>query len=144
MSKKRKQIPLEVIQAGLKDGDCDVRAAAIELCKKNGIPIPVIRTIEPPEFVYKKCCADVIVVAKIPKDAQVRGSFGRKCRANKAIIVEVIGDFCGEPVGISIYDKTTTYYAGDEIEIDDFDFSDEECSAGFHFFSTCKEAEAYK
>lgn len=144
MSKKRKQIPLEVIQTWLKDPDWRVRQAAIELCKKNGIPIPVIRTIEPPDCVYKKCCADVIVVAEIPKDAQVRGSFGQKFRANKAIIKEVVGDFCGEPVGISIWDKSTTYYAGDEIEIDNFDFSYKECSTGFHFFCTREEAENYK
>lgn len=112
-------------------------------CKERGNEIPVIRTIEPPELVYKKCCASVIVVAEIPKDAQVRGRYGSKCRASKAVIKEVIGDFCGEPVGISTYDKTTTYYAGDEVEIENFDLSDEECSTGFHFFCTKEEAERY-
>ena len=87
--------------------------------------------------------ADVIVVAEIPKDAQVRGGYGRKCRADKAIIKEIIGDFCGEKVGISVFDKTTAYYAGDEVKIDDFDMSNEECSTGFHFFCTREEAEAY-
>lgn len=140
---KKKQIPLEVIQAGLKDADCDVRRAAMNACQENGIPIPVIRTIEPPNFVYKRCVADVIVVAEIPADAQVRGRFGRKCRANKAIIKQVIGDFCGENVGISIYDRTTTYYAGDVVEIEDFDLSNEECSSGFHFFCTRDEVERY-
>ena len=138
-----KDVPLDIIERGLKDSDCDVRAAAMNACKTNGIDIPIIRTFEPPEFVYKKCVADVIAVAKIPQDAQVRGRPGEKCRANKAVIAEVIGDFCGEPVGISIYDKTTTYYAGDEVEIDDFDYSDEECSRGFHFFCTMEEAKNY-
>ena len=138
-----REVSLDIIQQGLKDPDWSVRAAALNACQEKGIPIPVTRTIDPPDLVYKRCLAGVIIVAEIPKDANVRGSFGRKCRADKAIIKEVIGDFFGEPVGISIYDKKTTYYAGDVIEIENFDYSDEECSTGFHFFCTKEEAENY-
>ena len=138
-----KDVPLEIIKRGLKDTDCDVRSAAMNACIKNGIQIPIIRTVEPPETVYKKCCENVIVCATIPKDAQIRGSFNTKCRANKAIITEIIGDFCGEKVGISSWDKTTTYFVGDKIEIQDFDYSDEECATGFHFFCKKELAEQY-
>ena len=138
-----REIPLELIERWLKDPDYDFRVAAMNICSGRGIPLPVIRTIEPPELVYKKCVADVIVVAEIPKDAQVRGTYGHKCRASKAVIKEIIGDFCGEKVGISVYDLTTAYYEGDEIVIDNFDMSDEECSTGFHFFCTIDEARAY-
>ena len=138
-----RDVPLEVIERGLRDSDWRVRLAAVNVCQESGIPIPRIRTFEPPERVYKKCLSNVIVVATIPADAQVRGEPGKKCRADKAIIVEVIGDFCGEPVGFSTYDATTTYYAGDEVEIEDFDPSFEECSQGFHFFCTREEAERY-
>ena len=138
-----KDVPLEVIERGLKDPDCDVRAAAMNACTERGIPIPIIRTFEPPERVYKKCVADVIVVAEIPEDAQVRGRAGKKCRANKAKIVDVIGTFAGEQVGISLWDKTTTYYIGDEVEIENFDLSDEECSTGYHFLCTLEEAKNY-
>ena len=139
-----KDVPLEVIKEGLSDSDWQVRAAAMKLCEQNGIPLPVIRRIEPPERVYKKCVGGVIVVASIPKDAEVRfcKSSG-KCRANKAVIEEIIGDFCGEKVGISIHDRTTEYYVGDKVYVEDFDRSDEECSTGFHFFRTKEEAEAY-
>lgn len=145
MSKVKKNIrmSLDTIEKALKDGDWRVRAAAMNACKGNGIPVPVIRTIEPPKLVFKKCVADVIVVAEIPKDAQVRGAYGRKCRASKAVIKEIVGDFCGEKVGISVYDRTTSYYVGDEVVVEDFDMSDEECSAGFHFFCTKEEAEDY-
>lgn len=112
-------------------------------CAENGLLLPIIRTIEPPKTVYKKCIGGVIVCATIPGDAQIRGDFGQKCRTNKAIIKQVIGDLCGEPVGISKYDKKTTYYVGDKVEIDDFDMSDEKCSSGFHFFCTMEEAERY-
>ena len=140
---KKKSLPLEIIERWLKDPDWRVRSAAMKQYKNRGLPIPVIRTFEPPDRVYKKCVNSVIVVAEIPKDAQVRGSFGKKCRANKAKIVEVIGTYAGVPVGISIWDKTTTYFVGDEIEVEDFDYSDEVCSTGYHFFCTREEAENY-
>ncbi len=138
-----KDIPVEVIEQGLKDSDWRVRAAAMNACRQNGITIPASRTIEPPNRVYKKCVGGIIVVAEIPKDAHVRGSIGHKCRASKAIIKEIIGDLCGEPIGISKYDLRTVYYAGDEIEIPDFDLGVEECSTGFHFFCSIEEARAY-
>ena len=138
-----REVPLEVIQTGLKDPDCDVRTAAMKMAKDRSADIPPYRSIEPPELVYKKCEAEVIVVAHIPDDAEVRGKYGGKCRANKAEIVEIIGTFCGEPVGISKHDGTTWYYKGDVVEVDDFDLSDEECSTGYHFFCTKEEAEAY-
>ena len=138
-----REVLLEVIEQGLKDDSWRVRAAAMNACKVNNMPIPVIRTIEPPKLVYKKCVGGIIVVASIPQDAQVRGSIGHKCRASKAVIKEIIGDLCGERVGISKYDLRTLYYAGDEVEIDNFDFSNEECSTGFHFFCTIEEARNY-
>ena len=124
----RKKLSLEVIEKWLKDDDYDVRQAAMNACQKVRIPIPTIRTVEPPQKVYKKCVGGVIVVAEIPKDTQVRGKATGKCRTNKAKIVDIIGDFAGEKVGISIWDKTTTYFIGDDVIIDDFDMSNEECS----------------
>ena len=112
-------------------------------CKDHGIENPVTRTFEPPEKVYKKCDAGVIVVAHIPADAHVRGTPNGKCRASKAEIVDIIGDFCGEKVGISLYDASVWYFVGDEIEIEDFDLSNAECSQGYHFFCTLKQAQNY-
>jgi hypothetical protein len=85
-----------------------------------------------------------MVVAEIPKDAQVRGEFGEKCRASKARIIDIEGDFLGEKIGISIFDKLTSYRIGDEIVVDDFDMSFEECAAGFHFFCSKDEAMRYE
>ncbi len=138
-----RDIPLEIIEKGLKDSDWYVRAAAMNACKRNGIEIPVIRTFEPPKQVYKKCLCGIIVVAEIPQNAQVRGKIGSKCRASEAIIVDIIGNICGEKVGISKYNTRIMYEIGDHIIIDDFDFSDEECSTGYHFLCTLKEAENY-
>ena len=140
---KNHQLKLETIERWLKDADWRVRAAAMNACQKRGIPFPPSRTFEPPEKVYKKCLSGVIVVAEIPQDAHVRGKAGGKCRASRAKIVDIIGDFCGEKVGVSQYDKKTLYFIGDEVEIENFDMSNYECSQGFHFFCTKKEAENY-
>jgi len=138
-----RDVPFEVIEKGLRDSDRRVRTAAMNACQKNNIPVPNIRTFEPPENVYKKCLGGVIVVAHIPDDAEVRGTPGRKCRASKAVITDIIGDFCGEKVGISIHDISVCYCVGDEVETDDFGPGFEACSQGFHFFCTEEQARAY-
>lgn len=143
MMSKKNRMSIETIERWLKDEDWRVQHAAMNACKTNGIPLPVIRTIEPPALVYKKCACGVIVVAEIPADAQVRGMIGGKCRADKAIIKDVIGDIGGEPVGIAKYDLKTLYYAGDEVVIKDFDYSNARCAPGFHFFCTREQAEHY-
>ena len=139
----RDDIPLEWIKNALGDEDEEIREAAIHYFKAWNLPIPSIRTFEPPAVVYKKCFNNVIVCAEIPADAQVRGAEGYKCRADKAKIIDIIGDVYGERVGVSTYDCSTLYFVGDEIEIEDFDCGDEECSTGFHFFCTREEAENY-
>ena len=138
-----RDVPVELIEKGLRDPDCDVRYAAEKLLKKEEALVELIRTIEPPETVYKKCLGNVIVCASIPKDAQVRGSIGNKCRASKAVITDIIGTFGGERVGVSKYDGRVLYFVGDTVEIENFDMSNEECSSGFHFFCTMDEARMY-
>lgn len=139
-----KPISLKTIEKALQSDDPCIREAAMNACVGRDVPYKLIRTIEPPELVYKKCLANVIVVAEIPKNAQVRGAYGYQCRSDKAIIRDIIGDFYGEKVGISNYDKVTTYYIGDEVFIEDFDMSNSDCSNGFHFFCTKEEAEKFK
>ena len=137
----KKQLSLETIEKWLRDADWRVRQAAMNACP--GREGAISRTFEPPKEVYKKCFGGVIVCAHIPADAHVRGMAGRKCRASKALIKKVIGNVCGEAVGISKYDMKTLYYEGDIVDIPDFDLSCEACSTGFHFFCTREEAENY-
>lgn len=139
-----RDVPVEIIEKGLRDKDCYVRAAAMNEAKKRGIAIPPTRTFEPPKTVYKKCLCGVIVEAEIPKTAHVRGSKNSKCRASEAIITGIIGDTLGEKIGISKYDLKTIYEVGYHVVIDNFDYSNNECSTGFHFFCTEKEAEQYE
>ena len=139
----RDDIPLEWIEKRFNDSSWSVRVAAMHYLKIKNLPIPFKRTFEPSAVVYKKCLNGVIVCAEIPADAQVRGAEGHKCRADKAKIIDIIGDFYGEQVGVSTFDNSTLYFVGDEIEIEDFDCGDAECSTGFHFFCTKEEAKKY-
>lgn len=140
-----RDISLDIIKQGLNDDNWIVRKVAIKYIKDNNIENVYVpyRAIEPPKKVYKKCMGDVIVVATIPDDAEVRGSYNNKCRTNKAKIIDIIGTFGEVKVGISMYDMTTTYFVGDDVYIDDFDLSNRECSTGFHFFCDIEQAKNY-
>lgn len=133
-------VPQTVVRSGLSSKDPWVRNAALEL--GASCDLVSIRDIEPPAIVYKKCCNDVILSASIPSFAHVRG-YGDQGRASSAIITEIRGGFCGEKVGISMFDHKTTYRVGDKVEIPDFDYSSEECTTGFHFFTDYEKARKF-
>ena len=89
---------------------------------------------------WKKCIDNVIVKLLIPADAKRNNAFGRKCRAEYAKVLEVIG----AEVGISQHDNSVVYKVGEIVRPDSFDedFTNE-CSSGIHFFITRHEAENY-
>ena len=89
---------------------------------------------------WKKCRNDVIVKLHIPAAAKRSHAFGRKCRAEFADVLEVIG----AEVGISSHDSRTEYRVGARITPDSFDEDwTNECSHGVHFMITRVEAENY-
>ena len=89
---------------------------------------------------YKKCRNGVIVKLLI-KDGTPRGhAFGRKCRAQGAEVLEVIG----AETGLSQHDPNFKYEAGKTVSVGNFDPDfDNECAPGIHFFITKAEAENY-
>lgn len=137
----RSVVPDRWVEDLLRDRSSEVRHAAFEACE--GRNLAPRRDFEPPLLVYKKCLHDVIVTAKIPDDAEIRGSLYGKARANKALIVGIDGDFYGEKVGVSMYDQATFYHVGDEVVVPDFYLGDDECDTGFHFFSSIEAAKNY-
>jgi hypothetical protein len=90
---------------------------------------------------WKKCSAGVIVKLRIPEDAKRSHAFGRKCRAEYADVLEVIG----AEVGITNqHGPQTEYRVGQRVIPSGFDDDwKNECAAGIHFFITRAEAEAY-
>jgi len=89
---------------------------------------------------WKKCENDVLVKLLIPEDAKRSSATTRKCRASKAIVLEVVG----AEKGVSNVDEDFVYEVGKEMIPDSFDDDRwNECSHGIHFFMTRKEAENY-
>ena len=89
---------------------------------------------------WKKCKDNIIVKLEIPAETKRSNATGRKCRAEYAKVLEVIG----AEVGISQHDGKTKYKVGEIIRPDKWDDNRwEECSSGIHFFITRLEAENY-
>ena len=89
---------------------------------------------------WKKCRDDVIVKLRIPEEARRSHAFGRKCRAEFADVLEIIG----AEQAVSSHDGVTVYRAGERVTPDSFDENwQEECASGIHFFITKEEAENY-
>ena len=89
---------------------------------------------------WKKCKDNIIVKLRIPEAAKRSHAFGRKCRAEYADVIEVIG---GE-VGYAQHDGKTEYKAGQRVTPDKWcENWQDECSNGIHFYITRLEAEAY-
>ena len=89
---------------------------------------------------WKKCKHDVIVKLRIPEEARRSHAFGRKCRAEFADVLEIIG----AEQAVSSHDGVTVYRTGERVTPDSFDENwQEECAPGIHFFITKEEAENY-
>ena len=87
---------------------------------------------------WKKCTGNVMVKLLIPVEAKRSNAGGRKCRAEFARVLEVIGAKVGES------ERGGKYVAGEKVLPDSWDDNwTAECSHGIHFFITREEAEAY-
>lgn len=90
---------------------------------------------------YKKCIEGIVKLL-IPSDAKRSHAFGRKCRAEYAVVLELPD---GINVAHSSYDESFLYVKGETVKPVD-PFSEnwmEECESGIHFFITKIEAERY-
>ncbi len=119
----------------------DLRDADLSGANGADLAIAMTRILPDGDLVgWKKCRDGVIVKLRIPDEAKRSHAFGRKCRAEFADVLEVIG----AEVGISSHDGKTEYRTGQRVTPDSFDDNwMEECSHGVHFFITRLEAEDY-
>jgi len=106
-------------------------------------PLAAAQTVIAPEgdlIVWKKCQAGILVKLLIPRDAKRSNATGRKCRADFADVLEIIG----ADVGISQHDADVVYRVGQRVTCHKWGENRwEECAGGIHFFLTREEAEAY-
>ncbi len=92
-------------------------------------------------FVGWKVCEDrVIVKLLIPEDAKRSSATGRKCRCDKAIVLDIEG----ADIAYSLFYNKFAYRKGGTITVSNFnDDRFVECGAGIHFFINKEEAINY-
>ena len=108
------------------------KAADVELPDEAGVPEMV----------------PVIVELQIVAHALRSSATGRKCRCNKATVLDIWSlhgvKVSKGTVAHSRYDQTFTYEVGQKLYVDNFDDDRwNECSTGIHFFMTRQEAIDY-
>lgn len=95
------------------------------------------------EYIGFKKADGKIVKLKIPTDAKRSSSTGRKCRANKAVVVSIT-ELDGTPAGNEVcsdYDADFVYRVGETVEAQNFDENRwNECAPGIHHYITREEA----
>ena len=111
--------------------------------------VPYIPMVCPEEgdFIGWKRAGDKIVKLHIPQDALRSSATTRKCRCNKAEVIEIYntdGTIADERIVSSNYDSSFTYEVGKTVEVQDFDTNRwNECAKGIHFFINKQEAINY-
>ena len=102
---------------------------------------------EEDEFIGWKKASDKIIKLKIPKDALRSSATSRKCRCNKAKVLEIYnldGTVAEEREAGSDYNKDFIYKVGKTVEVDNFcEDRWNECAPGIHFFINRQEAINY-
>ncbi len=120
----------------------DLQGADLTDTKGGDLAIAQTRILPEGDLIgWKKCNDGVIVKLRIPADAKRSHAFGRKCRAEFADVLEVIG----AEVGVTnAHGPETKYQAGQRVTPDSWDADyTNECSNGVHFYITRLEAEAH-
>ena len=95
------------------------------------------------EYTAFKKADEKIIELRIPADAKRLSATGRKCRANKAVVISIT-TLDGDPAGNEVcsdHDKDFVYRVGETVEVQNFDENRwNECAPGIHHYITREEA----
>ena len=123
----------------------DLRNAILSNAK-NVPYIPMV-CAEEGDFIGWKKASGKIIKLKIPKDALRSSATTRKCRCNKAKVLEIYnldGTIAEKREVRSSYDNDFIYTVGKTVKVKNFDTDRwNECSTGIHFFINRQEAINY-
>ena len=138
--------------ANLRDADLnDANLRDANLRDAKNLPyIPMVCPEEGAFIGWKKAKTKrryVIVKLEVPASAKRSSSTSRKCRCDKAKVLEIYnldGAVSKERECYSSYDASFIYEVGKTVKVDDFDEDRwSECSQGIHFFMNRQEAVDY-
>ena len=117
------------------------------LSRAKNVPYMPMACPDEGEFIgWKKCRNGRIVRLKILEDAKRSSATGRKCRCDKAEVLEITSIDGTEKYTEAVSDRDAdfAYKVGGMVSVDDFcENRWEECAAGIHFFMNRKEAVDY-
>ena len=126
---------------------CDANLSGADLSGAEEVPYIPMVCPEEGDFIGWKRAGDKIVKLHIPQDALRSSATTRKCRCNKAEVVEIYnidGTIADERIVSSSYVSSFTYEVGKTVEVQDFDNNRwKECTRGIHFFINRQEAINY-
>ena len=124
--------------------ESDLHGSDLRGCK--GAFAPMACPSDGAFIAWKKCRDDLIVKLLIPEDARRLSAAGRKCRCDKAEVLE-IQNLDGTNAGTTAYsthNSNFVYVVGQTVTPDRFcDDRWQECSNGIHFFISREEAVQY-
>ena len=131
---------------------CGADLYEANLCGAENVPYIPMACPDTGEFIAWKKAYDededaYLVKLLIPEDARRSSATGRKCRADKAVVLSiepiVAGGVIPEVVH-SKHDKSFTYKVGQTVVAPDFDtYRFNKCAPGIHFFINRQEAIDY-
>jgi hypothetical protein len=124
-------------------GGADLREANMGGAKNAELVFARTSTVPDcgPFFGWKKCRNNVIVKLFIPSKARRSNATGRKCRAERAKVLEVMG----AESGVSLHTSEVVYETGKWVHCDKWEENRwVECGGGIHFYITRAEAEAHE
>ncbi|WP_270347759.1 DUF5758 domain-containing protein, partial [Enterococcus malodoratus] len=128
--------------------NADLRNANLRnACHDSSTAFLSIQCPEEGSFIAYKKAKGLVVKLLIPDDAKRSSATSRKCRCDKAKVLEIMqpdktpSNITSVP---SNYDPDFVYEVGKTVMVSDFE-EDRfvECAAGIHFFITFGEAEKY-
>ena len=141
--------------ADLRDADlrgADLRGADFRYADLSGADLSDVEAYQVPpsdgSFIgWKKVENNLIVKLMILEDAKRSSAFGRKCRCDKALVLDIQklnGESANTTVATSRYQKDFKYEINKIVQVEDFNENRfEECAPGIHFFITRDEAVDY-
>jgi len=134
--------------ADLRGADlCDANLSCADLSGAKNVPFIPYACPDFGIFIGFKKASGKIVVLEIPEDAKRLSATGRKCRCDKAKVLE-IQNIDGSKANVvevkSNYDSDFVYKVGEIVSVDNFcEDRWNECSSGIHFFINRQEAVNY-
>ena len=120
----------------------DLQGAYLQGAKDADLTIARTRILAEGDLIgWKKCRSGVIVQLLIPLAARRSHAFGRKCRAEAAV---VMATFPPNTRAESLHAEGFCYEQGQTVRPDKWDEDwTNECGGGIHFYITRAEAEAH-